>query len=223
MTCVKPWFVSAPNGVNLRTNILSADVSGAPVFTFDIQYPFLPLGWLSDNTPLGVTPWPLTPNAAAQFYPNLQLTAMDMIFATENPPVAHDGIVYSPGRYSGYGSQFFNDQLSAINEPALRSNMDAIADFWLAELSLSNSAALSPLYGVPPNTWPVTTYPLGSTKRLYELISSLIGFNDNRLWVPPGIYTCDGTNVNTDLNNIFNNVNIGGGNILSFLAIELLV
>lgn len=222
MGCIKPYYVATPNGFSFRINIISADVSAAPNFTFNIKYPFLPIGWVADNTPLGLTPWPLTPNAAAQFYPNLQQLAEAMIFSTDTPPVPAFGVIYTGGSFSGYGNQFFNVSLAPFNENALASNMDAIADFWNAELSLFNSAALSPLYGVPPNTWPVTTYPLGTVKRIYELISSLLGFSDTRLWAPPGTYLCDGTDPNTNLFNIFNNANIGGGNILSFLAIELL-
>lgn len=221
MKCLNPYFVQAPNGVSLRTNIISADVSAAPDFTFKIMYPFLPIGWLSDNNPIGQTTWPLTPGAASGFYANLQLIAESMLHATVAPPVPSNGIVYTEGNFSGYGNQFLSGT-EPFNSEALASNMNAIGDFWLSELSLFNSAALSPLYGVPPNTWPVTTYPQGSTQRLYNLLSSLMGFNDNRLWVPPGTYLCDGTNVNTQMNNIFNDPNIGGGGLLAFLIIELL-
>lgn len=228
MKCAPTKYFNSPHGLAIRLNQILADPSAAPVFTFKINKPFVPIGWLfQDFDFIGQIPLPGTPAAASGFFANLQELALSMAFsnkdATETTPgPSVNGVVYTSGDFAGYMKQFLNPSQAPINEESLIAMSTWFADFWLTELALFNGATSLPLiYGIPPETFPIATYPTGSASRLAELCERIIEVFDLRLFIPPGIYTCDGTNGVTDLNNIFNNVNIGGSTNLNIAVLEL--
>jgi hypothetical protein len=209
-SCPKKYFTPTSQ-IGFRLVNLEFDLADFPASSYLYSpLPFIPLAWLTGNGTGRALP---LANLATQkaYYPAL-LQLLDFYMIECNivapnlvgPPGSQVG--YIDGQFSRYMNQYIGDVIGATPQ----------------QLDNYNSATM-PL-GVIDSFWQLqAAFDELAYNRFLQLIEWLGKNTDLRLWTPPGKYQIDGDfgPVGKQMSDAFNDPNLGGGQGLSFLALQL--